>query len=90
MKMSIANPQELAVYDCKYMQGKVQKVLSQFLESENDCMELHWGSSEYSNAKSVTATYHRAISRAHLPIVVRMRKNRVFLVRKERINYDQY
>ena len=88
MKMSVANPQELGVYDCKYTQGKAQKVLKQFMESGNACMELCWGSSEYLNAKSVTATYHRAINRARLPIAVRMRKGHVFLVRKEYINHD--
>lgn len=88
MKMSVTNPQELGVYDCKYTQGKAQKVLRQFMESGNACMELHWGSSEYSNVKSVTAPYHRAASRGCFPIVVRMRKGRVFLVRKECINHD--
>lgn len=88
MKMSVANPQELGVYDCKYTQGKAQKVLRQFMESGNACMELHWGSSEYSSVKSVTSTYHRAASRGCFPIAVRMRKDRVFLVRKECINHD--
>jgi hypothetical protein len=69
--------------------SKLQRILDQFMHSDDICVRLVFTPEEYTSVRSAQNSYHNAIRRYQLPMVARVLNGQLYLIKTTTTTNDR-